>query len=291
MGLKRLSTALAALLLFSAGTALGAEISGRSSTQLLWYNDDFTEDRVIEAAQYLRLNVTKVDKDNKLSFFFYGRGAQTFNSPTDTTGRVYYLYADYRDLADKADIRLGRQFASNASGSVLMDGLKVDLKNIGPVGASAFVGRDVVFGLTGELGSSWNTDLGVSAYLTGFRSTDAEISWLRKWYQSEVARDILGASFKQNLFNSVKLYGNTKYDLFSETFIESLIGAKYFPRSLMQPPSTPSLPWTNTRKPLPGQITPSTRCSRYSPATIIRCLTGRQPMSISSAPGSHRSRT
>lgn len=231
MGLKRLSTALAALLLFSAGTALGAEISGRSSTQLLWYNDDFTEDRVFEAAQYLRLNVTKVDKDNKLSFFFYGRGAQTIGEEHDATGRVYYLYADYRDLADKADIRFGRQFASNASGSVIIDGLKVDLKNIGPVGASAFVGRDVVFGLTGELGNTWNTDLGVSAYLTGIKNTDAEISWLRKWYQSEVARDIIGGSFKQNLLNSVKLYGNTKYDLFSEAFIESLIGAKVYPTS------------------------------------------------------------
>jgi len=231
MGLKRLSTALAALLILSAGTALGAEISGRSSTQLLWYNDAFTEDRVFEAAQYLRVNVTKVDKDNKLSFFFYGRGAQSFGSDPDTTGRVYYLYADYRDLANKADLRLGRQFASNASGSVIIDGLKVDLKNIGPVGVSAFVGRDVVFGLTGELGSSWNTDLGISAYLTGFKNTDAEISWLRTWYQSEVARDILGASFKQNLLNTVKLYGNTKYDLFSEAFIESLIGAKVYPTS------------------------------------------------------------
>lgn len=231
MGLKRLSTALAALLLFSAGTALGAEISGRSSTQLLWYNDVFTEDRVFEAAQYLRLNVTKVDKDNKLSFFFYGRGAQTFTHPQDATGRVYYLYADYRDLADKADVRFGRQFASNASGSVVMDGLKVDLKNIGPVGVSAFVGRDVVFGLSGELGNSWDTDLGVSAYLAGFKNTDAEISWLRKWSQSEVDRDIIGGSFKQNLLNSVRLYGNTKYDLFSEAFVESLIGAKVFPTS------------------------------------------------------------
>lgn len=231
MGLKRLSTALAALLLFSAGTALGAEISGRSSTQLLWYNDDFTEDRVVEAAQYLRVNVTQLDKDNKLSFFFYGRGAQTFTHPQDATGRVYYLYADYRDLAGKADVRFGRQFASNASGSAIIDGLKVDLKNIGPVGVSAFYGRDVVFGLSGELGNGWNSDLGVSAYLAGFKNTDAEISWLRKYDDSEVNRDIIGGSFKQNLFNSAKLYGNTKYDLFSEAFIESLIGAKVYPTS------------------------------------------------------------
>jgi len=228
MGLKRLSAALSALFLLSAGTALGAEISGRSSSQLLWYNDDFTQDRVFEAAQYLKLNVTKVDKDDKLSFFFYGRGAQTINSPQDATGRVYYLYADYH-ATDKADLRLGRQFASNAAGSVLIDGLKVDMKNVSPVEMSVFVGRDVVFGQNGELGNTWNTDLGVSAYLTGFKNTDAEISWLRKWNQSEVARDILGASFKQNLLSSVKLYGNTKYDIFSDSFIESLIGAKVFP--------------------------------------------------------------
>jgi hypothetical protein len=231
MGLKRVSIALSALFILSAGAALGAEISGRSSTQLLWYNNEFTEDRVFEAAQYLRANVTKVDPAGKLSFFAYGRGAQTIGPDHDTTGRLYYLYADYRDLADKADLRFGRQFVSNASGNAVIDGLKIDLKNIGPVGFSAFGGRDVVFGLDGELGNTWNTNLGISAYLEGFRKTDVEISWLRKWEKSEAARDTLGASFKQYLFNVAKLYGNTKYDLPSEAFVESLIGAKIFPTS------------------------------------------------------------
>lgn len=229
MGLKRVSIALSAFMLLGAGAAWSAEISGKSSTQLLWYNNEFTEDRVFEAAQYLRVNVTKVDKEGKLSFFAYGRAAQTFGADHDTTGRLYYFYADYRDLADKADIRFGRQFASNASGNALIDGLKVNLKNIGPVGFSSFVGRDVVYGLNGELGNTFNTDLGISAYLAGFRKTDLELSWLRKWEQSEVTRDVLGGSFKQYLFNTVKLYGNTKYDLVSEAFTESLVGAKVFP--------------------------------------------------------------
>jgi hypothetical protein len=231
MGLKRVSTAFAALFVLSAGAALGAEISGRSSTQLLWYNNEFTEKRVFEAAEYLRVNVTKIDQAGKLSLFGYGRGAQSIGPDNEATGRLYSLYVDYRDLADKADLRLGRQFAANAAGSVLFDGLKVDLKNIGPVGFSAFGGRDVVFGLDGELGNTWNTDLGISAYLEGFRKTDLEISWLRKWEQSEAARDTLGASFKQYLFNTVKLYGNTKFDLPSESFTESLIGTKVYPTS------------------------------------------------------------
>jgi hypothetical protein len=231
MGLKQVSTALSALLVLSAGAALGAEISGRSSTQLLWYNNEFTENRVFEAAEYLRVNVTKIDQAGKLSFFAYGRGAQSFGPDHDTTGRLYNLYLDYNGLADKADLRLGRQFASNAAGFVLFDGLKADLKNVGPVGFSVFGGRDVVFGLNGELGNTFNTDLGISAYLDGFRKTDLEISWLRKWEQSEAARDTLGASFKQYLFNTVRLYGNTKYDLPSESFVESLIGTKVYPTS------------------------------------------------------------
>lgn len=229
MGLKRVSIALSVFMLLGAGAAWSAEISGRSSTQLLWYNNEFTEDRVFEAAQYLRVNVTKIGKEGKLSFFAYGRGAQTIGADHDTTGRLYYFYADYRDLVDKADIRFGRQFTSNAAGNALIDGLKVDLKNIGPVGFSTFVGRDIVYGLNGELGNTFNTDLGISAYLAGFRKTDLELSWLRKWEQNEATRDILGGSFKQYIFNSLKLYGNTKYDLVSEAFTESLVGAKVYP--------------------------------------------------------------
>lgn len=232
MGLKQVSTALSALFIISAGTALGAELSGRSSTQLLWYNDEFTENRVFEGAQYLRANVTKIDQAGKLSLFGYGRGTQTFGDDHDTNGRLYSLYLDYRDLGDKADFRLGRQYASNAAGYALFDGLKIDLKNIGPVGLSVFSGRDVLFGTNGELaGSKWNCDLGASAYLNGFRKTDAEISWLRKWDEKDIARDLLGGSFKQYLFNAVKLYGNTKYDLVSKSFTESLGGVKIYPTS------------------------------------------------------------
>lgn len=231
MGLNRVSSALTALFMLAAGTAWSAEISGRSSTQLLWYNDEFTESRVFEAAEYLRVNVTKIDPEGKLSIFAYGRGAQSIGPDHKATGRLYYLYLDYRDLAGVADLRLGRQFVSNAAGSAVIDGLMVDLKKIGPVGVMAFGGRDVVFGIDGELGRPINTDLGISAYLSGFRKTDAEISWLRKWDRSETARDVIGASFKQYMFGMVKLYGNAKYDLSSEAVTEGLAGVKVFPTS------------------------------------------------------------
>jgi hypothetical protein len=128
-------------------------------------------------------------------------------------------------------MRLGRQFVSNSAGSAVIDGLNVNLKNIGYIGFSAFGGRDVVFGLDGELGQSMNTDLGISAYLNGVRKTDVELSWLRKWEKSETARDIVGASFKQYLFNMVRLYGNTKFDIPSEAFTETQVGVKVYPLS------------------------------------------------------------
>lgn len=229
MGLKRVCTAFSALLLLATGTAWGAEFNGRSSTQLLWYNDEFTDTRLFEAVEYLRIGVNKVDPDGKLSFFGYGRGAQSIGYTNDSTARLYFLYADYRDLFDKVDLRFGRQFVSNSAGNAIIDGLQIDLKNVGPVAFTVFGGRDVVFGQTGEIGYTWNSDLGISAYLAGFRKTDLEVSWLRKWEESEAARDIIGGSFKQYLFGMSRIYGNTRYDLFSEDFVEGLLGLKLFP--------------------------------------------------------------
>ena len=48
-------------------------------------------------------------------------------------------------------------------------------------------------------------------------------------FKDGIARDQLGASFKQYLLNSVKVYGNTRFDLPSETFSEVMAGVKYFP--------------------------------------------------------------
>ncbi len=66
-----------------------------------------------------------------------------------------------------------------------------------------------------------------------FKSTDAEISYFVKWDKDGVARDQLGASFKQYLLNSVKVYANARFDLASETFSEVLVGAKYYPSSAL----------------------------------------------------------
>ena len=121
--------------------------------------------------------------------------------------------------------------ATAAAGSAIIDGAQVDLKNIGPVAFTVLGGRDVLFGLNGEIGDGSNTALGLAAYLTGFKKTDAELSWFRKWDGGDVSRDLLGASFKQYLLNSLNVYGNARFDLVSETFNEVQGGLKYYPTS------------------------------------------------------------
>ncbi|MRR58298.1 MAG: hypothetical protein EG824_08820 [Deltaproteobacteria bacterium] len=219
------------IVLLVPSTAWSVEIHGRSSTQLEWFNNDFNDQRQVEFGQYLRFSITNIDEEGKFSIFGYGRINQDLNNGEGFNSRLYYLYGEYRDLFGKVDIRLGRQFVNYAAGTAIIDGGQVGLKNIGPVAFSAAFGRNVYFDLDGEGGHGGDLALALSAYLYGFRSTDLEVSWFRKWDRWDVARDTIGATFKQNLFNNLKVYGNTRFDLASETFNEVLGGVKYFPMS------------------------------------------------------------
>lgn len=231
MGIRQVAGASFLMSLLIALPVCAAEIHGRSSTQLLWFNNQLVDGRQFEAAEYLRAGVTNIDNSGKLSLYGYGRLSQDFTNGEALKGRLYYLYADYRDLFGKVDMKAGRQFVNLAAGSAVIDGLQLDLKNVGPVGFTLLGGRDVIFGLNGEIGNGWNTDLGLAAYLAGAKQTDAEISWFRKWHKGDVARDVLGLSAKQYLFNTVKAYGSARYDLVSESFSEVQGGLKYYPLS------------------------------------------------------------
>ncbi len=229
MAIKRKFCLLAGSAMLLASTAAwSAEIHGRSSTQFLWYNDIFTEQKQAEFGEYLNLSVSKIDKDNKLTFQGYGRVTQDVRNGEGLNGRLYYLYGDYRDLYNKVDLRFGRQFVNYAAGTALIDGGKIDLKNVGPVAFSVMGGRNVFFDLNGEGTRSHDFAWGAAAYLNGYKYTDAELSYFMKLDQDGVARDQIGFSGKQ-YWNSFKGYLDTRFDLPSETFTELLVGAKYFP--------------------------------------------------------------
>jgi hypothetical protein len=205
------------------------EIHGRSSTQFLSFINDFNNRRQVDIGEYLMFNATNIDKEGKFSITGYGRGVQDLNNGNGIAGRLYYLYGDYRDLYNIADIRVGQQFVNLSAGSAIIAGAQVNLKNIGPVGFTVLGGYDVVYGLTGNIGHEGNYDLGMAAYLQGFKQTQLDVSWFRKWDQGDVARDIVGANFNQYLLDRFRLYGNAQYDLTAEVFNQVLAGVKYFP--------------------------------------------------------------
>jgi hypothetical protein len=219
------------ILLFSSSAAWSAEIHGRSSTQFNWFTNIFNEKKQAEFGESLSLSITKLDKDNQLTFQGYGRVTQDIRNGEGLNGRLYYLYGDYSNLFNKVDLRFGRQFVNSAAGNAIIDGGKIDLKNVGPVAFSVMGGRNVFFDLNGEATSYRDFAFGASAYLNGFRNTDAEVSYFMKLDNAGVARDQVGASFKQYLLNSLKVYGNTRFDIASETFSEVMAGLKYYPRA------------------------------------------------------------
>lgn len=230
MAFKRMFCLLAGSTMLLASTAAwSAEVHGRSSTQFQWYNDIFTGKKVAEFGEYLNLSITKIDKADKFSIQGYGRITQDVRNGDGLNGRLYYLYANYRDLYDKVDLRFGRQFVNYAAGSALIDGGQIELKNVGPLAFSVMGGRNVFFDLTGEGTRDRDFAFGAAVNLAGYKNTDAELSYFMKFDQDGVARDNLGASFKQYLFNSLKVYGNARFDMASETFSEVLAGVKYFP--------------------------------------------------------------
>jgi hypothetical protein len=118
-----------------------------------------------------------------------------------------------------------------AAGSAIVDGGKVDLKNVGPVAFTVMGGRNVIFGVDGEASHQGDYVFGVSANLVGIKHTDLELGYFAKWANNTngPVQETLGVSAKQYLFNSVKLYTNARYDIYGEVFSEVLAGVKYFP--------------------------------------------------------------
>ncbi|MBA4422282.1 MAG: hypothetical protein C0390_04160 [Syntrophus sp. (in: bacteria)] len=201
------------------------------STQLLWYQDLLSDQSKKEAAQYLRMNVTKIDEEGKLNIYGYGRATKVFSSPSeDLDGRLYYFYVDYRDaFKEHLDLRAGRTYVNAAAISGTVDGLHADVKNLGPVGITLFGGRHVIFEAKSETGTRGDALAGMSVYLDTIKNTHVEVSYGRKYGDTDVTRELLGLDFSTTPHGMVNLYGRLKYDTAAETYNEMLFGAKVAP--------------------------------------------------------------
>ncbi len=207
-----------------------AELKITSSTQYLWYQDILTAQDQRDIAEYLRLNVTKLDKEGNINIYGYGRGSKQISTSEDYKGRLYYLYLDYRDaIKGLLDVRAGRTFVNAAAVSGLIDGLYLDLKKIGPVGVTLFGGRDVRFENKKEISVGGDGLAGASVYFDTIKNTHVELSYGRKYNDTNIARENIGFDFSTTPFSWVNFYGNVKYDAIAEASNELLLGAKFNP--------------------------------------------------------------
>lgn len=216
------------------------KVNFTSSTQYLWYQDLLGADKekgIQDVAQYLRVNVTGLDKEGKINLYAYGRATQQVWTDTDQDmqGRLYYFYLDYRDaFKEHLDLRAGRTYVNAAAVSGTIDGIHMDLKNLGPMGITFFGGRNVIFADKIETGTRGDGLVGMSVYLDTIKNTHVEVSYGRKYGEAEgdslVSRENVGLDFSTTPISGVaNFYARLKYDTISESFNETLLGVKVTP--------------------------------------------------------------
>jgi hypothetical protein len=227
------------LLALAPAGVLATDFKTQSSTQYLWYKDPFLDKSQGDLLEYVKFSATKIDAANRFSVVGYGRVSQQFGSTNeaargdsdDVLGRIYFLYMNYAIPEDRGDVRLGRQLVSVGAGSGTIDGVRVDVRNYGPVAISLFGGYDVTFAETTDRTKSGNYLTGASAGGSLFKGNNVEVSYLRKYDQGDIIREMAGVHLDQTVFEKIKGYADLRYDLIHEAYGEFLAGIKAVPSS------------------------------------------------------------
>lgn len=232
------------LLLFLAPwPACAADVRFQSSTQYLWYPDPFLDKDQSDIVQYLKIGAPAIDNAGRFSAFGYGRVSRQFNAgpeevfgnSDDILGRLYYLYVNYAFPGNRGDVRLGRQYVAVGAGAGTVDGIRVDARNLGPVAISVFAGYDVRFRETKDLSRDGDYLMGASAGVSLFKKgdifsgTNLELSYLRKYNETDIVREMLGLHADQGILKKAKAYVDWRYDILHEANSEFLAGLKLVP--------------------------------------------------------------
>lgn len=203
-------------------------VNVKTSTQLLWGDDLLGESQAI-VTQYLRFSYNPEGKNFGMAG--YGRVWKDLSEgrvhSTDAEGRLYYLYLDYLPIED-VGIRLGRQFTNLTAGTSIMDGVSVNVHNLTHFGVTLAAGRDVRFSLDSEFSRSGNYFMGVDLHLENVKATQLGISYVRRYNESDLAREELGMNFRY-FFKMLSPYAEIRYDTISKVIDEATAGLDVFP--------------------------------------------------------------
>ncbi|MGE5238467.1 MAG: hypothetical protein ACM3ON_06675 [Chloroflexota bacterium] len=218
------------LLLYGAECAEPLKFS--SSTQFLWGDDELGNSQNI-FAQYLRL--TYNPEGGKIGMSGYGRVIYDLNSTPfyeDTAGavgRLYYLYLDYTPVQN-VSMRLGRQFIAFTADQAIMDGLRVDVHNLGPIGITLAGGMDVQQTLQSSFSELGNYFWGIDVHLERVKSLQLGISFSQTFDQWDRARELFGGNFRY-VHKFFSPYAQAQFSYLTNSFDEVTAGVDIFPLS------------------------------------------------------------
>jgi hypothetical protein len=213
------------ILVTGAPAARAATLSGRGSTQALWFADEFGGDH-IDIAQYLRLSARQLDAGDTLRMHGYGRAWGDAEQGGGVEGRLYNLYLDKKEIAKRTDVRVGRQFFFVGAGSGIVDGARVDTRAYGPLAITVVGGRDVIFGTRGEATHKGDVAAAVQVGLTIIPEGSLDLSYYLKYDENDLAREIYGLTANKRFGKVGELYTQLRFDYLSEVWSEIQVGAR-----------------------------------------------------------------
>ena len=213
------------LFCISSAKAHSATLTGRSSTVIEWF-DDANEDSVLPFYQYLLLNFRDIDGDG-MNFKGYGRLATDTQGEIDVDSRLYYAFVEKKGVFNnRADFRLGRQFVITTAGASVMDGLDMNIKNLGPVNLRIFGGGDATYY------ESYDKDdlvWGFEANGLYFKDRlNLGVSYLQKWDESELTKELIGVDVDYDDSKNLNIYSELQFNYINNVVSYFLLGGKYY---------------------------------------------------------------
>lgn len=189
-----------------ADSAQALSVSGRSSTEIEWF-DDADGNTAVPAYEYLQLTLKDIDGAG-LNFRGYGRIGEDLANEVTVDSRLYYAYLEKRELLPNLDVKLGRQFISTTAGASLMDGLTLQAKKLGPFSLTLFGGGDVSYY------AGYNAkDLIDGAELTGrFNDLRVGVSYLQRWEDSDLTNELIGLNVDYDYLDTISLFGDAQFN-------------------------------------------------------------------------------